>query len=99
MRDELQRVILVLVGDWLQEEPVEVLLERQIDDRLDRVDPALPRDLRDGTMRALRRVHHENPLVRAQPGLGADRASLVTLLRGLDQTPAQLGVAQTSLLV
>ena len=92
MLDQLERVVLVLVGDRLEEEPLEILLEGQVDHRLDRIDSALARNLGHRAVRALGGIHDEGPLVRGRARLGADRAALVALACGGDQTAAHLGV-------
>ena len=92
---QLERVILVLVRDGLEEEPLQVLLECQVDHRLDRVEAALARDVRHRAARPVDSVEQEDPLVGRGPGLGADRAPLVALARGVDQAAAQRRIPQT----
>src|SRR5437899_11013396 len=92
MLHELERMVLVLVGDGLEEEAVQALLEREVDHGLDWVQAALARDLGHRPMRPLHRVEDEDPLVRGRPRLRPDRATLPALARGPDQAAAHLGV-------
>src|SRR2546422_5392189 len=90
MLHELERMVLVLVGDGLEEEAVQALLEREVDHGLDWVQAALARDLGHRPMRPLHRVEDEDPLVRGRPRLRPDRAPLPTLARGLDRKSTRL---------
>ena len=94
MLHQLERVVLILVGDGLEEEPLQVSLEREVDHRLHGIDAALARDLRHRAVRPFSSVHDEDPFVLGGPWLGPDRTPLVALARGLDEAPAQLRVAQ-----
>jgi len=50
-------------------------------------------------VRPLDGVEDEDPLVGGGPRLRADSAPLVALVRGLDQAPAQIGIAQAARLL
>jgi hypothetical protein len=90
----LQHVLLHLIGHGMHEEALEVLLQRQIDHRLGRIDAALPRDLGDRAVRALHLVVHVDPLVGERPRLGAEGALVGRLAGALDQHPLGRGIAQ-----
>ena len=97
---QLERVVLVLVGDRLEEEEVEVLLEREVDHRLDRMlrrARARPRPPSGaGPPRCRRRRSSRS----RRPRLGAERRWRPSRSpRGLDQPAAQLGIAQPLLLL
>ena len=99
MLDQLEGVVLVLVGDGLEEEALQVLLEGEVDHGLHGTHAALARDLRHGAVRSLGRVHEEDPLVGGGPRLGSDGLALVALPRGLDEPALHLRVAQPALLL
>ena len=46
MLDQLERMLLVLVGDRLKEEALQILLEREVDQGFHRIDATLLCDLR-----------------------------------------------------
>ncbi len=91
----LERDVLVLVRDRLKEEEVEVLLEREVDHRLDRI-AGRARARSRPPSGAARPPCPTRRASRSRPG----RASVPSALRlsrsrgGLDQLLAQLGVAQ-----
>jgi hypothetical protein len=91
---DLQGDVLVLVGDGLQEEQVQVFLQRQVDHGLGRVLAALPGDLGHGAMGPLHRVEHEEPVVIGRPRLGAQGAPVIARARALYEATSQVGVAQ-----
>src|SRR5213594_2797925 len=75
MPHELERMVLVLVGDGLEEEAVQTLLEREVDHGLDRVQAALARDLGHRPMRPVYRVEDKDPLVRGRPRTSGSSSS------------------------
>src|SRR5712691_4107538 len=99
MAHDLERDVLILVGHGLEEEEVQVLLEREVDHRLGRVLATLARDLGYRAMRTLDGVEHEEPVVVGQLRLGAEGTPAVTLSGHLDQLAAYLRVAKSVPLV
>ena len=91
---DLERDVLVLVGHGLEEEEVQVLLERQLDHRLRRMLAALARDLGHRAVRPLDGVEHEQPVVVGRLRLGAQRTPAIALARDLDELLARRGIAQ-----
>src|SRR4030095_6895749 len=91
---QLEGVVLVLVGDRLEEEEIEILRQREVDHGLGRMLAALAGDLGDRAMRSLDRVEDEEPVVVGELGLGAERAAAVALAGGGDEPAAHLGVTK-----
>ena len=94
-----QHVVLHLVGDRVHEEPIEVLLQRQVDQRGGRIDPALARDVGHRAVRALHGVVDEDPLVREGARLGAERLLLGRVVGAGHQAAADFGIAKLPLLL
>src|SRR5882724_551581 len=97
--DQLQRDVLVLVGDGLEEEHVHVRLEPEVDHGLDGIDAALLGDLRHRAMRPVHALHHMDPLVDGGPRLGADGLAVFTFFRRRHQLLPELGIPQALLLL
>src|SRR4030095_3666768 len=91
---QLEGVVLVLVGDRLEEEEIEILRQREVDHGLGRMLAALAGDLGDGAVRSLDGIEDQEPVVVGELGLGAERAAAVTLAGGRDEPSAHLGVAE-----
>src|SRR5260370_31486127 len=73
--------ILILVHDWLDEELFQMLVQRQVDDHIQRILARFLRDLSDRTVRWQRLVDHEEPLKLGGPRLRSAR--MMTLLHML----------------
>ncbi len=94
MSHHLEHGVLIFVGDRVDEETLEVPLEREVDHRLGRIDTALARDLGHRTVRARDVVVEEDPLVGERPRFGPEGPALGRFVGALDQTTPRLGVAQ-----
>src|SRR5437867_12234440 len=94
MPHHLEHGVLIFVGDRVDEETLEVPLEREVDHRLGRIDTALARDLSHRTVRARDVVVEEAPLAGARPRLVPQGPALGRYVGALDQTTPRLGVAE-----
>src|ERR1700737_3538240 len=93
--------ILILVHDRLDEELFQMLVQRQVDDHIQRILDRLPRDLSDRTVRWKRLVHYEEPFKLGWARLSSDgvMTTLHVLARSLNQFAATLGIPQHGLLL
>ena len=76
----LQHMLLVLIGQRLQEELLEVFLQGQINKGLDRVLISLCGDLLNGAVGRVGLVHQEQPFEIRRPSFGTDPPVAVVLL-------------------
>ena len=84
----------------LDEELLHVRLERQVDDELDRIDAPLGRDLGHARVeRHQRMIEDAHAVVVGLAGLGADGATVVAVVRGVDEPGPDGVVAQEVLLL
>ena len=101
MLHHLEHVVLVFVRDRLAEEHLEVVLERDVDHRLDRMHAALRARHRTSTACIVRhRVHQIDPVPIRRTRLGADDArTFVRRLRDVDERALDRRIAQLRLLL
>src|SRR3954469_626825 len=95
MAHHLQHRVLQFIGDRVNEEAIEIALEREIDHRLRGRNAALARDVGDRTMRTLHLVVEEDPLVWERPRFSAECAAHRLIVRSGNQTAARRWVAQS----
>jgi len=88
MAHQLEGVVLVLVGDRLEEEDIEILRQREVDHGLGRMLAALAGDLGDRAMRSLHGIEHEEPVVVSELWLGPDWPAPVVPTRRRDEPTA-----------
>ena len=81
-------------GERLHEELLEVGLEREVDDQLDRVDAARSRRIGDGGVRRQRAVEHPHALEVGLAGLGADGAAVRAVVRRPDEPLAYRRISE-----
>ena len=85
--------------EHLEEEHVEVVLQRDVDHCLDGIDAAPPRLVRDGGIGEIRRLQDGHRLELRASRFGPERRAVVAVIRGVDEPPAHLGIAQEQLLL
>ncbi len=96
---QLQRDVLILVGDRLEEEGVEVALEGDVDHGLYRIAAALACHLGHRAVRTVDVVHYEEPVEHGRARLGPEGLAVELRPRRLDQLGAQALVAQARTLL
>jgi hypothetical protein len=88
-------VVLIFIGERLQEELFQVLFQRCVDEHLDRIFVLFRCDLSNGTMWRIRLVQDKQPLEICSACFGTNPAAAITrcFMDSFNQLTADLGIA------